>query len=163
MSEDSTAILYGYCSSSAAWRVRIALNLKGVPVRHVPKHLRHGDQRSPEYVAINPQGLVPTLVLPDGTVLAQSLAIIEWLNETRPEPPFLPQDPIERARVRGFALAVAADTHPVQNLKVLKALRRNGLSEEAALDWARDVNATGLAACEALLVRTSGPFCFGPA
>ena len=128
--------LHGYFRSSAAWRVRIALNLKGVNVEHVSHHLRHGEQRDPAYLALNPQGLVPTLELDDGTVLTQSLAIIEWLDETRPEPALLPKDPIERAKVRAFAQAIACDTHPVQNLKVLNRLRELGHDGAAALAWA---------------------------
>jgi maleylpyruvate isomerase len=99
--------LHGYFRSSAAWRVRIALNLKGVPVEHAFHHLRHGGQRAPDYLRLNPQGLVPALETDDGSVLTQSLAICEWLEETRPEPPLLPGDALERARIRAFALAIA--------------------------------------------------------
>jgi len=153
--------LHGYFRSAASWRVRIALNLKGLPYKTVPHHLRRGEQRAPDYLAINPQGLVPALELGDGTVLTQSLAIIEWLEETRPSPALLPLDAIGRARVRAFALALVADTHPLQNLGVLNQLRERGFSEAAAEQWAADVNANGLAACEALLPRSSAPFCFG--
>jgi len=111
--------LHGYFRSTAAWRVRIALNLKGIPVEHVFHHLRHGRQRTPEYVRLNPQGLVPALETDDGAVLTQSLAICEWLDETHPIPPLLPDGALDRARVRAFALAIACDTHPVQNLRVL--------------------------------------------
>jgi maleylpyruvate isomerase len=83
----------------------------------VPHHLRRGEQRAPDYLALNPQGLVPALELDDGAVLTQSLAIVEWLGETRPKPPLLPAEPLARARVRAFALGLAADTHPVQNLR----------------------------------------------
>jgi maleylpyruvate isomerase len=110
---------------------------------------------------LNPQGLVPALELDDGTVLTQSLAIIEWLDETHPAPALLPADPIQRARVRAFALALAADTHPLQNLKVLNELRRLGLPEEAVTGWVAWANADGLEACEALLEAGPGPFCFG--
>src|ERR1700752_359599 len=99
--------LHGYFRSSAAYRVRIALNLKGLSVDHLSHHLRKGEQRDPAYLAINPQGLVPTLEDDSGAILPQSLAIIEWLDEPRPEPPLLPKDPLRRARVRAFALAVA--------------------------------------------------------
>jgi maleylpyruvate isomerase len=156
-------ILHGYFRSSAAWRLRIAFNLKGVAVRHVSHHLRRGEQRAPDFLALNPQGLVPVLQLDDGTVLTQSLAIAEWLDETVPEPPLLPRDPLGRARVRAFALAVAADIHPVQNLKVLVRLRAMGQSEDEVQAWAAAVNADGLAACEALLPAGGGPFCFGSA
>ena len=115
--------LHGYFRSSASYRVRIALNLKGLSAEHLPHHLRKGEQRDPAYLAINPQGLVPTLEDDGGAVLTQSLAIIEWLDETHPEPPLLPKDPLRRAKVRAFAMALACDTHPVQNLKVLARLR----------------------------------------
>jgi maleylpyruvate isomerase len=153
--------LHGYFRSGASWRVRIALNLKGLTVAHVSHHLRRGEQRAPDYLALNPQGLVPALELDDGTALTQSLAIIEWLDETYQEPALLPSDPLRRARVRAFALALAADTHPVQNLRVLNALRGLGLPEEAATSWAAEVNSAGLEACEALLANVPGPFCFG--
>ena len=153
--------LHGYFRSSAAWRVRIALNLKGIAATHVSHHLRHGGQRDPTYLALNPQGLVPTLELDDGTVLTQSLAIIEWLDETHPEPALLPKNPLERAKVRAFAQAIACDTHPVQNLKVLNRLRELGHDGDAALAWAASVNLDGLSACEQLAVNNPGPFCFG--
>lgn len=153
--------LHGYFRSSASWRVRIALNLKGIEVAQVAHHLRRGDQRRPAYLRLNPQGLVPALELEGGDVLTQSLAIIEWLEETVPEPPLLPADPLARARVRAFALVLVADTHPLQNLRVLNALRDLGLGEAEVGRWAAEVNATGLAACEALLEGIEGPFCFG--
>ena len=154
-------VLHGYFRSSAAWRVRIALNLKDLAVRHLPHHLRRGEQRAPDYLRLNPQGLVPALELADGTVLTQSLAIIEWLEQVHPTPALLPAEPLARARVRAFALVVAADTHPLQNLKVLGELRRLGLAEDAVTAWAARVNAEGLAACEALLATAPGPYCFG--
>lgn len=153
--------LHGYFRSSAAWRVRIALNLKGLDVEHASHHLRHGEQRDPAYLALNPQGLVPTLELEDGTVLTQSLAIVEWLDDTLPEPGLLPKDPLERAKVRAFAQAIACDTHPVQNLKVLNRLRELGHDGDKALAWAASVNVDGLSACEQLVANTPGPFCFG--
>ena len=155
--------LHGYFRSSAAWRVRIALNLKGVPVEHAFHHLRHGGQRAPDYLRLNPQGLVPALETGDGSVLTQSLAICEWLEETHPEPPLLPGDALERARIRAFALAIACDIHPVQNLKVLARLRSLALPETEVTGWARWVNQEGLEACEALLAEGPGPFCFGAA
>jgi maleylpyruvate isomerase len=117
--------LHGYFRSSAAWRVRIALNLKGLTAEHVFHHLRRGEQRAPDYLRCNPQGLLPALEVEDGAVLTQSLAIVEWLEETRPEPRLLPGTALERARIRAFAQAIACDVHPVQNLKVL-ARRRVG-------------------------------------
>ncbi|MCS6930606.1 MAG: maleylacetoacetate isomerase [Acetobacteraceae bacterium] len=156
-------ILHGYFRSTAAWRVRIALGLKGVEARQVSHHLRRGEHRAPGYLALNPQGLVPALETDDGAVLTQSLAIIEWLEETRPAPPLLPPEPLRRARVRAFALAIACDIHPVQNLKVLQRLRGLGLSEEQVTGWARQTIEEGLDACEALVKPEAGPFCFGAA
>lgn len=155
--------LHGYFRSSAAYRVRIALNLKGIGAEHLPHHLRKGEQCAPSYLAINPQGLVPALEDDAGAVLTQSVAIIEWLDETHPNPPLLPKDPVQRAKVRAFALAIACDTHPVQNLKVLARLRELGLPEEKVQDWAAWVNREGLSACETLISDESGPFCFGDA
>jgi maleylpyruvate isomerase len=153
--------LHGYFRSSAAYRVRIALNLKGLTAEHLPHHLRKGEQCAPAYLAINPQGLVPTLEGDDGVALTQSLAIIEWLDETHPSPPLLPKDQLRRARVRAFALAIACDIHPVQNLKVLARLRHLGVAEEKVTEWAAWANREGLSACEALVKSEQGPFCFG--
>jgi maleylpyruvate isomerase len=153
--------LHGYFRSSASYRVRIALNLKGLGADHLSHHLRKGEQRDPAYLAINPQGLVPALQDDAGGVLIQSLAIIEWLEETHPQPALLPKDPLRRARVRAFALVLACDTHPVQNLKVLARLRELGLPEQQVTGWAAWANREGLAACEALVAKEPGPFCFG--
>ncbi len=155
--------LHGYFRSSASYRVRIALNLKGLSPEHLPHHLRNGEQRAPAYLALNPQGLVPTLENDAGVILTQSLAIIEWLDETYPGPPLLPDDALRRAKVRAFAMALACDTHPVQNLKVLARLRQLGLPEEKVTEWAAWVNREGLAACETLVAGEAGPFCFGAA
>lgn len=156
-------ILHGYFRSTAAWRVRIALNLKGVSATQVSHHLRRNEHRAPGYLALNPQGLVPALETDDGAVLTQSLAIIEWLEETHPTPPLLPAEPVRRARVRAFALAIACDIHPVQNLKVLQRLRAAGIEEAQVTAWARQTIEEGLDACEALLRAEAGPFCFGDA
>jgi maleylpyruvate isomerase len=153
--------LHGYFRSSASYRVRIALNLKGLRAEHLAHHLRKGEQCAPAYLAINPQGLVPTLEDDAGTVLTQSLAIIEWLDETHPEPPLLPKDPLRRAKVRAFAQVLACDTHPVQNLKVLARLRELKLPEDQVTGWAGWANREGLAACEKLIATEAGPFCFG--
>ena len=155
--------LHGYFRSSASYRVRIALNLKGLRTEHLSHHLRKGEQCAPAYLAINPQGLVPTLEDDTGTVITQSLAIIEWLEETHPTPPLLPKDPMRRAKVRAFAMAIACDTHPVQNLKVLTRLRELGLPEDKVTAWAGWANSEGLAACEKLIATEPGPFCFGAA
>jgi maleylpyruvate isomerase len=155
--------LHGYFRSSASYRVRIALNLKGLSTEHLPHHLRKGEQCAPAYLAINPQGLVPTLEDDVGAVLTQSLAILEWLDETHPTPPLLPKDPLRRAKIRAFAMALACDTHPVQNLKVLARLRQLGLAEEKVTEWAAWANREGLSACETLIAGEAGPFCFGSA
>jgi maleylpyruvate isomerase len=153
--------LHGYFRSSASYRVRIALNLKGVSAEHLPHHLRKGEQRAPAFLALNPQGLVPALEDGKGGVLTQSLAIIEWLDETHPAPPLLPKDPLRRAKVRAFAQALACDTHPVQNLKVLARLRELGVGEDKVTAWAGWANREGLSACEKLIANEPGPFCFG--
>jgi maleylpyruvate isomerase len=155
--------LHGYFRSSASYRVRIALNLKGLSAEHLSYHLRRGEQRTPAYLALNPQGLVPTVQGDGGIVLTQSLAIIEWLDETHPAPPLLPKDPLRRAQVRAFAQAIACDIHPVQNLKVLARLRELGLAEEKVTEWAAWVNREGLSACEKIVAGEAGPFCFGDA
>jgi maleylpyruvate isomerase len=153
-------ILHGYCRSSAAYRVRIALHLKGLAYTNAFHHLRLGEQRAPAYLALNPQGLVPALEV-DGAVLTQSIAICDYLDEAHPDPPLLPADPIARAQVRAFALAIACDIHPVQNLKILRRLRTLGLDEAQVNDWARETVEDGLAACAALIDGQSGPYCFG--
>lgn len=155
--------LHGYFRSTASWRVRIALHLKGIAVQHVPHHLRRGEQRDSAYLRLNPQGLVPALETDTAAVLTQSLAICEWLEETYPQPPLLPADPLARAHVRAFAQAICCDIHPVQNLKVLARLRELGQAEDAVTAWARGVIDQGLAACEALIAPAPGPFCFGAA
>ena len=155
--------LQGYYRSSAAWRVRIALNLKGLQAEQLSHHLRKGEQHDPTYLALNPQGLVPTLTLDVGTNLTQSLAIVEWLDETHPLPPLLPGDALHRARIRSFAQVIACDTHPVQNLKVLARLRQLGLAEGDVTAWAAWAITEGLGACEMLIAGESGPFCFGSA
>ena len=142
--------LIGYFRSSAAFRVRIALNLKGIEVEHASRHLRKGEQAAPDYVALNPQKLVPALVLDSGEVLTQSLAILEYLEETHPEPPLLPKDPVGRARVRALALICTADIHPIQNLRVMDYLREKfGQTEESAFAWSRHWIETGFEAYEA--------------
>ncbi|HEV2573305.1 MAG TPA: maleylacetoacetate isomerase [Beijerinckiaceae bacterium] len=153
--------LIGYFRSGASYRVRIALNLKGIQVEHAFRHLRKGEQKAEDYLKINPQGLVPALVLDDGTVLTQSLAIMEWLEETVPQPPLLPKDPIARAKVRAFAEAIACDVHPVQNLGPLNKLAAFGVEQAEVTRWAKEVNYEGLKACEALIANEKGPFCFG--
>jgi maleylacetoacetate isomerase len=156
-------IVHGYFRSSAAYRLRIALNLKGITPTARSVHLRRGDQRADAYTALNPQGLVPALETDDGAVLTQSLAIIEWLDETHPEPALLPSDPLARAHARAFALVIACDVHPLQNLRVLRYLKKEFGQDQDGLDaWCRHWIAPGLAACEALVARASeGAFAFG--
>lgn len=154
-------ILHGYFRSTASWRVRIALGLKGLDFEQVSHHLRKNEQRAPDYLALNPQGLTPAFVTDDGEVLTQSLAICEYLDEIHPEPALLPADPVQRAKVRAVALAIACDIHPVQNLKVLQRLRDLGLAEAQVTAWAAEVIEEGLDAVNTLLEGTDGPFAFG--
>lgn len=155
--------LYTYYRSSAAYRVRIALNLKGLEREEAYVHLRRQEQRAPAYLRENPQGLVPTLI--DGDVgIGQSLAIIEYLEETHPEPPLLPPTPAARARVRQLALLIAADIHPIDNLKVLNYLTQEmGADEAGRVKWYRHWIDEGLTALEALLAgnAATGRFCHG--
>lgn len=156
---------HGYFRSSAAWRCRIAFGLKGLAPDFVPIHLRKGEQRAADYVALNPQGLVPALEV-DGHVLTQSLAILEWLEETHPTPALLPTDPFERAEVRAFALAIACDIHPIDNLRVLSYLKGPmGQSQEAVDVWYRHWCVEGLGPLEAIAARHAerGRFVFGDA
>lgn len=155
--------LFGYFRSSAAFRVRIALSLKGLAHEDAFVHLRRGDQREDAYRAVNPQGLVPALEF-DGHTLIQSLAIIEYLDETHPEPPFLPPDPVGRARVRALADIVACDIHPINNLRVLRYLSRPLGHDQTAIEtWYNHWIAAGFEALERLLVTDSrtGDFCDG--
>ena len=155
--------LYGYFRSSAAFRTRIALGLKGLSWENVPIHLQKGEQRAPDYLRLNPQGLVPALET-DGLLLTQSLAIVEYLDETRPEPPLLPKTPAERARVRALALAVACEIHPLNNTRVLAYLAEPlGLDEAARTTWYRHWIAEGLGALEQMLrtIPGTGTYCHG--
>jgi maleylacetoacetate isomerase len=156
--------LYDYFRSSAAYRVRIALNLKGLVPERVFVHLRRDAQHDDAYLALNPQGLVPTLVTDDGDVLTQSLAIIEWLDEIAPEPALLPSAPAARARVRSLALAVACEIHPLNNLRVLNYLTGTlGVTPAQKDGWYRYWCDTGLEAIETRLARepATGRFCHG--
>jgi len=155
-------ILHDYFRSSAAYRVRIALNVKGLEADRRFVHLRKGEQRAAGYLALNPQGLVPTLVV-DGTPLTQSLAIIEYLEETHPQPRILPSDAKERAWVRSIALAIACDIHPLNNLRILKYLDRVLQIDEPRRDeWYRHWVEEGFAAIEPqLAARAQGTLCLG--
>ncbi|NIO10624.1 MAG: maleylacetoacetate isomerase [Deltaproteobacteria bacterium] len=157
--------LYTFFRSSASYRVRIALNLKGLEYEQIPIHLRRGggEQLSAEYKAINPHGLVPTLE-DEGNRLTQSLAIIEYLEERYPNPPLLPSDPADRATVRALALAIACEIHPIQNLRVLRHLRSEyQLGEEEVNRWARYWIELGFSALEQQIqsLPRRGQFCFG--
>ena len=161
----SDALLHGYFRSSAAFRVRIALNLKGLAYDQTFRHLRKGEQRAPDYLKLNPQGLVPTLEI-DGQTLTQSLAIIEYLDETRPTPALLPKDAAGRARVRSLSLALAAEIHPINNLRVLEDLRsRFGADDEAVALWFRHWVDVTFAPLETRLASEAqtGKFCHGDA
>jgi maleylacetoacetate isomerase len=156
-----------YFRSSAAWRVRIALALKGVPAEAEFIHLLKdgGQQKTAAFRRKNPMGVVPVIELDDGVLLTQSLAIIEYLEETHPTPALLPINPIARAKVRAFALAIACDIHPLNNLRVLQYLQNAmAQSDDSRNKWYHHWIAEGLTALEALLKGTgSGPFCFGSA
>jgi maleylpyruvate isomerase len=156
--------LHGYFRSSAAFRVRIALNLKGLAYESVSHHLRKGEQRAPGFLKLNPMGLVPALE--DGPqALSQSLAIIEYLDETHPKPPFLPNAPAERARVRALALSIACDIHPLNNLRVLTYLKNDLKVSDAQHDaWYRHWIVEGFKGLEGMLkTGGTGQFCHGDA
>ena len=157
--------LHGYFRSSAAYRVRIALALKGLKAQSVPVHLLRGEQRGEAFRRLNPQGLVPVMETGEG-IITQSLAIVEWLEETHPQPALLPRDPYLRARVRGFALAIACDIHPLANPRVLNKLRADFAAEQAEVDaWYRHWVGLGLSALEHLVdpAAVERGVCFGDA
>ncbi|HTT83361.1 MAG TPA: maleylacetoacetate isomerase [Rhizomicrobium sp.] len=160
-------VLYGYFRSSAAFRARIALNLKGIVAKQKPVHLLRGggEQHEADYKSVNPQELVPTLVH-DGDAIGQSLAIIEYLDEIYPEPPLLPRDPRGRARVRQLAYIIACDIHPLNNLRMLLYLRdRFSIGEDARAEWQRHWIGLGFSTLETLLAQSplTGRFCHGDA
>ncbi len=155
--------LHNYFRSSTSVRVRAALNLKGLKYDYIPLSLLKGEQGSAGHIALNPSGLVPTLVTPDGP-LSQSMAIIEWLDETHPEPPLLPKDPWGRARVRSLAYIIALDIHPVNNLRILKHLEREfGVDAAGKAAWFRTWAEAGIKALESRLASETetGAFCHG--
>ena len=154
-------ILYDYFRSSASYRVRIALNLKGLSYRSVPVALLDNAQQAPEYLEKNPQGLVPALL--DGDqLITQSLAICEYLDEVYPAPALLPTDALGRARVRALALSIACDIHPLNNLRVLRRLEQQFSADQASKDaWYHHWIDTGLRAFEQQIERTRGQYCYG--
>ena len=144
----SETVLHDFWRSSASYRVRIVLNLKGVAYRSVPVDLSQGEHKRDDYHSLNPQGLVPTLTI-DGHILTQSLAIIDYLDATRKHPPMVSSDPLQRSRTLAQALTIAADIHPVQNLRILNALRGDfGASEEQVRLWVQRWVESGFAALE---------------
>jgi len=154
--------LYSYFRSSAAYRVRIALNLKGLSYEILPIHLtkQGGEQRRPEYRSINPQMRVPALALSGGEVLTQSLAIIDYIEETHPQPRLLPDDPVRRANIRAIAQTIACDIHPLNNLVVLQYLKRTLDHDQATIDaWYVHWIVSGFEAIEAMIA--PGPYAFG--
>jgi maleylacetoacetate isomerase len=157
--------LHNYFRSSASFRVRIALELKGLPYDYLPVHLVKGEHKSDRFAAVSPSGLVPALETDSGEVLGQSMAIIEYLDETHPNPPLLPKDPLGRARVRALAQLIACEIHPLNNLRVLKYLvREMKVSEEAKNTWYRHWVRSGLVSYEAELQRLpASTFSFGDA
>ncbi len=157
----SNPVLFDYFRSSASYRVRIALNLKKVDYERRAVSLLDGAQKAADYVAVNPQGFVPTLEI-DGLRLTQSLAIITYLDLTRPDPPLIPAQPADSAHVRALALAIACDIHPLNNLRVLKYLKDElGQEQEARDSWYRHWVAEGFAALEAMAASRAGRFLFG--
>lgn len=157
--------LYTFFRSSAAFRVRIALNLKGLQYESLPKAFARNEHRTPDYLALNPQGLIPALAI-DGVVLSQSLAIIEYLNDRHPAPPLLPEDPIDRARVRSMAMAIACEIHPLNNLRVLNYLRDQLKQDDAGIGtWYRHWVTEGFRGLEVQVreFSASGRCCFGDA
>ena len=155
-------ILYEYGRSSASYRVRIALNLAGIAYRSIPVDLLKKEQKSPEHLKRNPQGLVPALEI-DGVLLTQSLAIIEYLADTRDLPGILPAAPVNRARMRALAHAIAMDIHPICNSSVVAhVMEITGKGEEARTGWMKKFIGEGLASVETMLQESQGPLCFGP-
>ncbi|HEY0955499.1 MAG TPA: maleylacetoacetate isomerase [Roseateles sp.] len=156
--------LHNYFRSSASWRVRIGLALKGLDADYVSIHLQKNEQFAGRFAQQQASHLVPALELDDGQWLSQSTAILEYLDETHPEPPLLPRGAVARAQVRALAMDIACDIHPINNLRVLRYLKSDMGHEQAQIDtWYRHWVATGLAIVEQRLLHTAGAFCFGDA
>ena len=154
-------ILHGYWRSGTSYRTRIALNLKGLDYGQVAVDLRLGQQKSDAYLAHNPQGLVPALETDEGSVLTQSPAILEWLEEVYPDPALLPADALGRAKVRAMAALVGCDIHPLNNLRVLKAIKGLGADEAATAQWISQWISEGFAALEVLVANDGKGWCYG--
>lgn len=153
--------LYSYYRSGTSYRVRMALNYKGIAYEQTPVNLKEGDQHGPVYRRLNPQGLLPALQTSDG-LLTQSPAILDWIEETHPEPALLPAGAHDRAKVRAAAAIIGCDTHPIQNLRILKYLKNELGQDQAAVDaWSQHWIAEGFNAVERLIQQTKGPFAFG--
>jgi maleylacetoacetate isomerase/maleylpyruvate isomerase len=153
--------LYSAWRATAPYRVRIGLALKGVTYDYVPVDLIAGQQREPAYRAVNPQSLTPALDLGDGHVLTQSLAILEWLEETRPDPAILPKDPLDRAAVRAMAGIIACDIHPLNNTRVGRELHRRGVDPAGILAWTQRWITDGFDTLEPMIARRGQGFAFG--
>lgn len=156
-------ILHGYWRASGPYRVRIGLALKGLAYAQATVNLAAGQQHKAEYRAVNPQKLVPALEMDDGVVLTQSLAILEWLDETHPEPPLLPKSALDRAVVRAMAEVVACDIHPINNLRVLRALDAMGVQDEARQTWAQRWISDGFNVLDGLIAKHGAGWSFGDA
>jgi maleylacetoacetate isomerase len=156
--------LYSYYRSSAAYRLRIALNLKGLAYDYAAVNLLQGEQKSAAYLDINPAGLVPSLELDDHSVLTQSVAILEWLEETHAQPPLLPRDALARARVRAMVNLIACDIHPICNVGVVNHLKSQLQADEAAVrNWFTTWMQRGFRAIEQFVASSDGPYCAGDA
>lgn len=163
MNPNQTFKLYNHFRSSASYRVRIALHLKNLPYEYISVHLLNGEQRQAQFAALNPEKLVPVLKTGDD-LISQSLAIIEYLEDVAPTPALLPRDPIARAKVRAFALAIACDVHPLNNLRVLQYITKDmGQTDAVKDEWYRHWIAEGLSPLEQLMAArpTQSAFCFG--
>jgi maleylacetoacetate isomerase len=153
--------LYSYFRSSAAYRLRIALNLKGLDYQYVEVNLLQGEQKSEEYLARNPQGLVPAMELPGGDTVGQSVALLEWLEESHPQPQLLPADPIERARVRSVVNIIACDIHPICNIAVTNYLKeRHDAQRDDIIAWYQHWMHRGFQAAEQVLSKNDSRYCF---
>ncbi|KAF9157681.1 Glutathione S-transferase zeta-1 [Actinomortierella ambigua] len=156
MSQNNEVTLYGYFRSSCSYRTRIALNIKNIPYKQHIVSLIKGEHKTPEYQAIQPLGMVPALAI-DGEVISQSMAIIEYLDETRPDVPLLPSDPKGRAKVREIAYAVAMDIQPVTNMRILQTLE----DDKKKAEWVQKMTSHGFKGIETLLAKTAGKYCYG--